>query len=85
MKAILAATKMDTRATTGKNLREIMILAKKHSIDDISLEDSDSFNYFSRPPEEEWKIELLTFMLEERELGNLDDDDKQLMEFICSN
>ena len=85
LKTILAATKFDTRATTGKNLREIMILANKHCIDDISLEDSDSFNYFPRPPEAEWKTELLTFMLEERELGNLDDGDKQFMEFLCSD
>ena len=85
LKTILDVTKSDTRATTGKNLREIMILAKKHSIDDITLEDSDSFEYFSRPPEDEWKTELLTFMLAERELGNLDESDKQFMEFICSN
>ena len=57
IKAILGVTVRDTRATTGKNHRVIMILMRKLLIEVITPEDSDLFEYFSRPVEEEWKTD----------------------------
>ena len=44
---------MDTRYTK-KNLREIMLLAGKFTINDVEVKDSDVFPYFPRPEEDEW-------------------------------
>ena len=85
LNTILAVTNTDTRATTGKNLREIMILTKKLSILDIKPEDSEQFDYFPIQDEDKWKSELLKLMIEEREVGNFDKNDQELLDFLCSN
>ena len=81
----MAATNTDTRATTGKNLRGIMILTKKLSILDLKPEDSEHFEYFPIQDEDKWKSELLNIMIEERDLGNFDRNDLGLMNFLCCN
>ena len=85
LNTILAVTNTDTRATTGKNLREIMILTKKLSILDIKPEDSEQFDYFPIQDEDKWKSELLNLMIEERDVGNFDKNDQELLDFLCSN
>ena len=82
---LLSAIKMDTRSTTGKNLRQIMIISGKSNIEDINTEDSNLFEYFPRPVEDEWKSEIIRLMLDERELGNLDESDQELMDYLCTN
>ena len=83
LKTILSAIETDTRSITGSNLREILILAGKFNILDITGEDSNTFEYFPRPAEDEWKVELIKFMMEEREMGNLDKEDLELLNLFC--
>ena len=85
LKTILSAIETGTRSITGSNLRHILILAEKFNIEDITGEDSNSFEYFPRPMEDEWKIELIKFMMEEREAGNLDNENLDLMNFYCTD
>ena len=82
LKTILKVTEANTNSTTGSNLRQIMMLAGKHSIHEIVLEDADNFAYFPRPEEESWKLEMLDMMLEE-ERADLDDDELEWLEFLC--
>ena len=85
LNTILTVTNSDTRSTTGKNLRGIMLLTKKPSIEDIKWEDSELLEYFPIQDEDKWKSELLNLMIEEREQGNFDKNDQELMDFLCSN
>ena len=81
LNTLLSAISTDTRSTTGKNLRQIMIILGKLSIEDIDTEDSDLFQYFPRPAKDEWRTELIKIMMDERELGNLDKSDEELMDY----
>lgn len=89
LKTLLTAIEKDTRSTTGKNLRGMMLLTDKLSIFDITPEDADHFSYFPRPEEDLWKTEVIQCLLEEREEpcreGNWDDSDLELMNYLCAN
>ena len=60
LRTLLSAIQMDTTSTTGRNLRSIMLLCEKSSIDDITVDDINKFPYFPRPAEEYWKCEMTT-------------------------
>ena len=62
-----------------------MLLTDKLSIFDITPEDADHFTYFPRPEEDIWKIEVIQCLLEERKLGNLDESDLELLNYLCEN
>ena len=83
LRTLLEAIKCDTRSTTGKNLRGIMLLTSKGSIDELCV--NDHFSYFPRPEDDEWKIELLTQMIEERDRGQLDKEEMELFNYLCTN
>ena len=85
LKTLLSAIETDTRSTTGKNLREIMLRVNKSSIFDITISDSDTIPYFPRPEEDRWKTETLQLMMREREQGRLDDADQAVMDHLCEN
>ena len=85
LRTLLSAIEFDTKSTTGNNLREIMLLSNKLCILDINPEDADQFPYFPRPEEDLWKTEVITCLLEEREQGNLDGSDLELLNYLCVN
>ena len=85
LRTILRAIKYDTRSTTGKNLRGILLLSNKGSIEELSLSDVDNFPYFSMPDEDEWKTEMLTLLLEERERGCLDKEETEWFNYLCTS
>ena len=62
-----------------------MLLTKKLCIFDITLEDADQFPYFPRPEEDSWKTEVILCLLEEKEQGNLDESDLELLNYLCEN
>ena len=82
---LLEAIKYDTRSTTGKNLRGIMLLCNKNCIDDISMNDIDNFQYFPRPEDDEWKTEMLNQMVDERDRGYLDEEEINWFNYLCTN
>ena len=45
LKALLEIAKKDVRTTTGKNLRMIMIMVGKGTVQDILIDDTDSIEY----------------------------------------
>ena len=85
LKILLKAIETDTRSTTGKNLRETMLLVGKMNIFEVQVEDADNFPYFPRPEGDLWKIEVLKCMLEEKEENGLDASDKEAMNLLCSD
>ena len=60
-----------------------MILTKKLSILDLKPEDSEHFDYFPIQDDDKWKSELISIMIEERDQGNFDRNDQELMNFLC--
>jgi hypothetical protein len=83
LKTILKVSKYNTNSTTGRKLRNIMILAGKHTVTEVEAEDLNSFPYFPRPGEEEWRLEMLQHLLEERKDVGLDESDLEWLEFLC--
>ena len=58
LKKVLRDIKHDCRSTTGNNLRHIMKLVKKSSVDDLEMGDVNNLTYNKIPDGEEWKITL---------------------------
>ena len=85
LRTLLRIIESDTRSTTGKNLREIMMLSGKSSILDIQLDDVSTFPYFPMAEEEAWRSELLLMMMTEREEKALDETDTILFNFLCTD
>ena len=85
LSTLLRAIKYDTRSTTGRNLRGIMLLSNKTSIDDITVDDGDHFPYCPRPEEDKWKIEMLTQLMEERDRGYLEEEDLEWVDYLCTS
>ena len=82
---MLSAIELDTRSTTGKNLREIMLLTNKVNIFEMTPEDADLLPYFPQQEDDLWKTEMIQCLLAEREQGTLDESDLNLMNYLCEN
>ena len=85
MRTILQAFKYDTRSTTGRNLRGIMLLFNKGSVDELSVNDVNNFPYFPRPEDDKWKTEILTLLAEERDRGYLDEEETEWFNYLCTS
>ena len=85
LKTLISAIQVDTTSTTGRNLRSIMLLSKKCSIDDITEDDINNFPYHPRPVEDDWKCEMLQNILEEKDFSTLDNSDIEWMNYLASN
>ena len=85
LRLILQLSERNTNSTTGKNLRGIMLLAGKNTIEDIELIDVDNFPYFPRPQEDEWKTAMLEHLSEERSAGVLDESQLEWLEYLCTS
>ena len=53
----------DVRSITGKNLRNILLLTNKLSVNDLSAEDIKSLEYCPVPENDNWRITLLDDLL----------------------
>ena len=85
LRTLLSTIELDTRSTTGNNLREMMLLMDKTSIYDITPEDADHFPFFPTLEENLWKTEVIQCLLEERDQGNVDKSDLELLNYLCQN
>ena len=66
IKSLLSICKYDCRSTTGKNLRQLMLMCEKNTIDSIEENDFDCIEYFPVPEGETWRIGLLGELLDSR-------------------
>ena len=85
LRLLLGLTERNTNSTTGKNLRGIMLLTGKQSIEDIVMMDVDNFSYFPRPEEDEWMLEMTEHLVEERNTGGLDNSQLEWLEYLCTS
>ena len=87
---LLKLIRHDTRSTTGSNLRNIMLLQGKFTIDEIRLNDIDNFEYSSVLPENQWKVDMVKEIIEVRadELNVDNFSEKELdeiLEYLCTS
>ena len=55
-KQLLSFIKHDVRSTTGSNLRSILFMTNKSTINDVTKEDIKTLKYNECEPENAWKI-----------------------------
>ena len=61
-----------------------MLLQGENRIEDIKAEGS-LCPYFPLPDEEAWRVEQLQGMMEEKKVVELEKDEMDLFEFLCTN
>ena len=83
LQTLLRVNQCRTTSTTGKNLRKIMLLQGVNHIEEIQV-DKD-IPYLPLPEEEAWKVDQLQGMMEERQTGELEKDEMELFNFLCTN
>ena len=83
LKMILSSIEQDVRSITGRNIRMIMMESGKHNISDITVDDFEAVSYHKYDDDEEWRIEFIKYLLEQRETSTLDDEDAAWLEHLC--
>ena len=58
--------KYDNRSTTGHNIRRILLLIRKSSIEEVTSEDVDTIEYHNIEDRDKWRVEILKEILETR-------------------
>ena len=79
---VLGAVRTDAQTVTGRNLRNISLLTGK---DPASTKDAHSMIYNRMSEMREWRLEVIELLLEERELGDLEEPDLELLEWLCTD
>ena len=88
-KKLLDVVKNDVGSTTGSNLRGIMQLMEKDSIEQLSINDIQDKVFANIPIGCEWRILVLEELLSVRnstcEIENFTKDDiNEMIDFICT-
>ena len=56
---LLNKVKYDVRSTTGKNLRMLMLLTERSSVDEICREDYKKIDYHKINDSEQWRVSII--------------------------
>ena len=81
LKRLLTKIESDVSSTTGNNLRNIIIETSNTCIQEVEI--SHEFKYFNLGQEEEWRIEFLKYLKEERLERPFDLDEEDWLKFLC--
>ena len=65
------------------NLRNIIIETSNKCIQEVEISHVNEFKYFNLGQEEEWRIEFLKYLKEERPERPLDLEEEELLKFLC--
>ena len=87
---LLNIIRKDARSTTGQNLRNMMLLFNKNSIDDIKESDISEYIYAPVEKKDEWKIQLLKELIDVKndkpQLENISKEEADFMiEYLCTS
>ena len=83
LRTLFSEIQYDVRSNTGRNLRILMIQLEKSDINQIHISDIESLPYFDLAEDEEWRLEMLKHLLEEREEGPLNEEDLEWLNYLC--
>ena len=89
-KVLLETVKYDLNCTTGSNLRNILELVDKETIEELSVEDSQCIEYHKIPVEEEWRIGVVRDIIDIRNNnatleGFSMKEFENLLDFFCTD
>lgn len=89
-KQLLATIKYDTRSTTGKNLRRLMLVAGKSNISHLNKNDEQLRTYYKVLDENRWKVNLVKETVDVRfgclQVENFSIDEiEEIQNFLCSS
>ena len=89
-KLLLKTIKNDSRSTTGSNLRKLMLLLGKHTLEDIKVKDIDKVEYSVVEPANQWKVEMVKDLIVVRatrlhvdNFANYEFD--EILEYLCTS
>ena len=82
--------KNDARSTTGQNLRNMMLLFDKNSIDEIEEKDIIEYVYAPVESKDEWKLQMIKELIDvknkELEIENLSKEElDHMIEYLCTS
>ena len=88
LKQLLEVVKKDVRLTTGHNMRSIMMLAEKNTVEELEVGNVD-FDYFKLEDDEEWKVKIAQEIIDVRhgglEVPGMEADElKEILDYICT-
>ena len=88
-KQLLSVIKHDVRSTTGSNLRNILLLTNKNTIEEITLEDIKTIKYNQIEKEDEWKVgfirEVTDIKFNQLEVENFSKEElDDILSYLCT-
>ena len=85
LKSLLSAIELDTGSATRRNLWYIITLLDKFSVQDITIAEIDNISYCEVAEERQLRVELVEWLLPDREQECLDKDDLELLDWLCTD
>ena len=85
LKKLLSEIELDVSSTTGRNLRKIMLETGNSNIKEVEVSEIDELKYFKLEDDEEWRIEMIKYLNEERLERLLDDEEEEWLQFLCND
>ena len=89
-KMLLKCVKNDTRSITGSNIRKLMILTKKDSIESISAKDIENIEFEEISNDDLWRVEVIKELTDVK-FGQLnvdgfsDDECNEILHYVCTS
>jgi hypothetical protein len=89
-KLLLQTVKRDCRSVTGSNLRNILLLTRKDTIEELVPDDAFQMNYIPVMDENKWRIAMIKELIDVKwgktDIENLSDDEiDAIIEEICTS
>ena len=89
LRTLLELSKGDASTTTGRNLRLLMMMCGKHSVDELQVDDIDTMEYHCIPRSEAWRVGMLKELVDIRENETevpcmTYEELTEIMNFICT-
>jgi hypothetical protein len=88
-KHLLRFIKYDTKSTTGSNLRNLLLLTNKNTIDELGMDDIDKLKYCDIEEDKKWRVqmakEIIDIKSSKLELDNFSTDElDEMLEHLCT-
>ena len=87
---LMETSKNDVRSVTGKNLRNIMLLAGKDSIEDVKKGDVDGIEYNKLDENDVWKVDAIKEIISVKS-GTLEvpgfelEELQEILSYLCTS
>ena len=87
---IMETSKKDVRSITGQNLKNIMLLVGKTSVDKVEKKDAENIHYHTLENEDIWKVDAIKEIIEVKsrrlEISDFDNDElEDILTYLCTS